>query len=113
MGKFNELSLASSGRAFAAPSKSESNKKVRIIYKTSNAINAAGGLKSLGGTKKPGAKSIALFVQGKPNKVRFYKDHIKAVTCEYGRTLLHLINVDQPIELRDSLEEVNYLMGRA
>ena len=113
MGKFNELSLASSGRAFAAPSKSESDTKVRIIYKTSNAINAAGGLKSLGGTKKPGAKSISLFVQGKPNTVRFYKDHIKAVTCEYGRTLLHLINVDQPIELRDSLEEVNYLMGRA
>jgi len=60
----------------------------------------------------PGSKSIALNVMGKPQKVRFKRNLISAVTSEYGSTLLELINQKEPILLRDSVEEVNNLLRR-
>lgn len=61
--------------------------------------------------KKP-VKNISLNVLGKPRKVLFNRHQILAVTNDCGQTLLHLINQQQPIKLRDSLDEVNYLMER-
>jgi hypothetical protein len=49
---------------------------------------------------------------GKPQKVRFKRNLIAAVTSEYGLTLLELINQKKPILLRDSVEEVNNLLRR-
>lgn len=63
-------------------------------------------------SKKTRSKSIALNVVGKPGKVLFKSNLISAVTNDYGHTLLQLINQKQPIYLRDSVEEVNYLIGR-
>ena len=64
-------------------------------------------------TEKLGSKSIALNVMGKPQKVLFKRNLISAVTSEYGATLLELINQKEPIVLRDSVEEVIYLIGRS
>ena len=61
-------------------------------------------------TEKLGSKSIALNVMGKPQKVRFKRNLISAVTSEHGATLLQLINQKEPIILRDSVEEVIYLI---
>lgn len=61
----------------------------------------------------PGSKSIALNVMGKPQKVLFKRNLISAVTNEHGATLLELINQKEPIILRDSVEEVIYLIGRS
>ena len=58
----------------------------------------------------PGSKSIALNVMGKPQKVRFKRNLISAVTSEHGATLLELINQKEPILLRDSVEEVSNLL---
>lgn len=63
-------------------------------------------------SKRTRSKSIALNVVGKPGKVLFKSNLISAVTNDYGHTLLQLINQKQPIYLRDSVEEVNYLIGR-
>ena len=60
----------------------------------------------------PGSKSIALNVMGKPQKVLFKRNLISAVVSEHGATLLELINQKEPILLRDSVEEVNNLLGR-
>ena len=61
-------------------------------------------------TEKLGSKSIALNVMGKPQKVRFKRNLISAVTSEHGASLLELINQKEPIILRDSVEEVIYLI---
>ncbi len=62
--------------------------------------------------EKTGSKSIALNVVGKPAKVLFKSNLISAVTNDYGQTLLELINQKQPIQLRDSVDEVNNLLRR-
>tara|TARA_R100000742_G_C4256172_1_gene74049 strand:- start:272 stop:640 length:369 start_codon:yes stop_codon:yes gene_type:complete len=61
---------------------------------------------------KSRSKSIALNVMGKPQKVLFKRNLISAVVSEHGATLLELINQKEPILLRDSVEEVNNLLGR-
>lgn len=63
-------------------------------------------------SKRTRSKSIALNVVGKPGKVLFKSNLISAVTKDYGHTLLQLINKKEPIYLRDSVEEVNNLIGR-
>jgi hypothetical protein len=63
-------------------------------------------------SKRTRSKSIALNVVGKPGKVLFKSNLIAAVTNDYGQTLLELINKKKPIILRDSVEEVIYLMRR-
>ena len=49
---------------------------------------------------------------GKPKKVVFDTSLILSVMNNYGETLLRLKGLEEPIILRDSVDEVHYLMGR-
>jgi|TARA_R110000824_G_scaffold210431_2_gene396335 hypothetical protein len=62
-------------------------------------------------TKKR-SKFISLCVMGKPKKVVFDTSLILSVMNNYGETLLRLKGLEEPIILRDSVDEVHYLMGR-
>ena len=106
MGKFNEISRGHIPKALQGTRSLMGNNKVRIIYNLSNSPKGAEGAVGAVVPGKARSKTIALNVVGKPNKVRVYKNRIKAVLTDNGASLLFLINKKNPIILRDSAQEV-------